>query len=189
MTHWEIQQMINRYMLQVVIKNGQEYIYSPYSSVNEKDNGLIKENKKTLIDVIKRQSEINKKSSYLFELADLIGQFEEAEIAAAKERGDCFPAIDIEDEPKEVQALAKVIEEKRERPGDILRARIYKYIFDESLKMAKRYKDMYFTMLGDWYMSLVAYTYYPKDLEMMKKSFIREADAYRRFKHDEYPDV
>lgn len=181
-----LKMLVNKYMIQIKVKDGAEYLWSPFREINKEMMETLKESKSQIIAYIKDRQKIDETIARISWLAHFLTALENV---MAKHPMDIFDTDEDGNEDDEVSEMLKTIERhKKVYPEESAKAEVYKYIMDTALYMSKRYQDLYFSAIGDKYIDALAIA--PVDsLDSVKTEFDAEMRDYYKFKHDEYPDV
>lgn len=176
--------LVNRYMIQLKTKDGQDFLYTD-QKVSTEAMTILKKYKSQIIAYIKQQNKIDAAKKHVTFLVSFLDALEKERAKTNKDVLDVF----MNGDSKECTEILDLIEKDKELyPEDSARAEVYKVIRDKACKMAKHYDDLYFTVIGDKYVDDVVIA--PVDtLEPIKKAFEAEIESYHTFKHNDRPDI
>lgn len=176
--------LVNRYMIQLKKKDGQDFLYTD-QKVEPETMTVLKKHKEQIIDYIKQQDKIETAKKHVAFLASFLDTLEEERAKSNKDVLDVF----MNGDSKECAEILDLIEKnKKLYPEDSARAEVYKAIRDKACKMAKHYDDLYFTVIGDKYVDDVVVAPVAA-LGSIKDEFETKIEGYHMFKHDDHPDV
>lgn len=177
-----LKMLTNKLMIQLETKNGEYILHSPFK-VSPTEIKVLKAKKELIVEYLKNQEKIDEVKRLVAFLASFLNTLE----ALETEKADLM-AKWLDDDSKKYKEILKTIEEhKKLYPEDSARAKVYKYIFDKAMRMAKHYSDLYFTTIGDTYIDKIIVAPV-NELSTIKEDFNSAINDYQRYKHDDYPD-